>query len=368
MRQRLGVVSVLQDTGQGQVTGQGSVYGGLGTITLKNTTNDYSDCVTPDAAAELAFSGNKGNLNAGVDKDGAYYRTTFAGFGVERMFTSGDRSRTLLTFLQCATDWLAWTETETGRERRGLRAGDATAWTAPSQVTDFAVSRERSASAGRSRERRWAIYDLVRSANPADFWNATCVAYGVPETSVPAAWTRIRRPERRSSTSSGCAASAGHRLWEAAPTGRRGREPPAIEKEREEMRAKLGGRSFAKAGAVAGSSPWPFSPLPRRRPTARSISGRAPSTAVAPVRPHPRQAPVSLGGGSCGSRVPSAGRSAALSRQPAPASWRRCRTRRSWWMSCPGGRSRCRRSRACTGPFPISPGQDRAGGHAGVER
>ena len=33
-----------------------------------------------------------------------------------------------------------------------------------------------------------AVYDLLRSGNPADFWNATCVVSGLPETSVPSSW------------------------------------------------------------------------------------------------------------------------------------------------------------------------------------
>ncbi len=56
------------------MTGQGTVFGGLGTITLKNANPDYSDAISPDATAELAFSGDKGN--AGIDKNGGHYRTS----------------------------------------------------------------------------------------------------------------------------------------------------------------------------------------------------------------------------------------------------------------------------------------------------
>jgi hypothetical protein len=33
-----------------------------------------------------------------------------------------------------------------------------------------------------------AVYDLLRSGAAGDFWNASCVASGVAQTSVPAAW------------------------------------------------------------------------------------------------------------------------------------------------------------------------------------
>jgi hypothetical protein len=39
-----------------------------------------------------------------------------------------------------------------------------------------------------------AVYDLVRSGNAGDFWNATCVAAGREKTSVPAAWDSEPRP------------------------------------------------------------------------------------------------------------------------------------------------------------------------------
>jgi len=188
MRQRLGVATVVQDTGQGQVTGQGTAFTGLGTITLKNLASDYSDAISPDATAELAFAGNLGN--AGVDKNGAYYRSAFLGFGLERMFTAGDRERSLLKFLQWC-DGLAGVDGDGDGVANGTDCvpGDPQAWTAPSPVSNLRLFKGTTGfswSPGTSSG--GAVYDLLRSSDPGDFWNATCVASGASQTSVPAAW------------------------------------------------------------------------------------------------------------------------------------------------------------------------------------
>jgi hypothetical protein len=188
MRQRLGVASVVEDTGKSQVTGQGTVFGTLGTITLKNLSSDYSDSVSPDATAELAFSGNNGN--AGVDRNGAHYRTAFLGFGAERLFRNTDLQKTLLKFLQWC-DGLATVDGDGDGVANGVDCvpGDASTWSAPAPVNDLRLAKgvtgfdwNTPTSGGN------AVYDLLRSARASDFWNATCVAAGRTESSVPAAW------------------------------------------------------------------------------------------------------------------------------------------------------------------------------------
>jgi hypothetical protein len=194
MQERLGVATVAEDTGQGQVTGQGTVYGTLGTITLKNLSSDYSDSVSPDATAELAFSGNRGN--AGVDKNGSFYRTTFLGFGVERLFSPADRQKTLLAFLQWC-DGLPGLDGDGDAVSNGADCmpGVAEAWTAPAPVTDLRLHKAESGFTwSQPVSGAGAVYDLVRSGNAGDFWNATCVAAGREKTSVPAAWDSEPRP------------------------------------------------------------------------------------------------------------------------------------------------------------------------------
>ena len=188
MTQRLGVASIVEDTGQGQVTGQGTVFAGLGTINLKNISTDYSDSVSPNATAELAFSGNLGN--AGVDKNGAHYRSAFLGFGLERMFTAANRQQTLLKFLQ-GCDGLAGVDGDGDGVANGADCvpGDAAAWTAPSPVTNLALSKGATGfSWPQPVSGSGSVYDLLRSATAGDFWNAACVASGVTQTSVPSAW------------------------------------------------------------------------------------------------------------------------------------------------------------------------------------
>ena len=194
MRQRLGVASVAEDTGQGQVTGQGTVYGTLGTISLKNVNPDYSDSVSPDATAELAFLGDRGN--AGIDKHGGYYGTSFLGFGAERLFSAADRQKTLLRFLQ-------WCDGLAGLDGDGdgvanaadCAPGDAGAWTAPSAVTDLRLRRDEPGfSWSQPVSGSGAVYDLLRSTRSSDFWNASCIASDIPQTSAPAAWDGVPLP------------------------------------------------------------------------------------------------------------------------------------------------------------------------------
>ncbi len=78
----LGVGAFSNDVGQTSVTGAGSVYGAIPTTALTYPFTNYSDRVVPDAAAELAFSGNV--ANAGVNYENGF-RTTFLGFPIEAM-------------------------------------------------------------------------------------------------------------------------------------------------------------------------------------------------------------------------------------------------------------------------------------------
>jgi hypothetical protein len=80
------------------VTGQGSVFGDLGSFTLSFPYTNYTDIVTPNGTSESAFIGNNGN-GAGVDKFTEFYKTTFWGFPFEALPTAVDRQQALDTFL-----------------------------------------------------------------------------------------------------------------------------------------------------------------------------------------------------------------------------------------------------------------------------
>ncbi|MCU0231701.1 MAG: S8 family serine peptidase, partial [Acidobacteria bacterium] len=187
MRDRFGVASVIEDTGRTTVTGRGTVFAGLGPYTLETSSSDWSDAVSPDATAEIAFSGD--GHKAGIDKNGGHYRTSFEGYGLERLALA-DRSKVMLRFLQWC-DGLAGLDGDGDGVANGTDCvpGDAAAWGVPEPVTDLVLSRDETGFA-------WsqpvggggAVYDLLRSGNPADFWNATCVVSGLPEPSVPSSW------------------------------------------------------------------------------------------------------------------------------------------------------------------------------------
>jgi hypothetical protein len=189
MQQQLGLASFTEDTEQGEVTGQGTVFGGLGTVILKNTNPDYSDSISPDVTAELAFSGDVGD--AGINKDGEFYRTAFMGYGMERMFSSTDLENSLSAFLGWC-DGLPGLDGDADGVLNGedCAPGDADAWTAPSPITDLRLSR------GGEFEFSWSqpvsgsgsVYDLLRSTDDSDWWNATCVATDLRDTAVPIGW------------------------------------------------------------------------------------------------------------------------------------------------------------------------------------
>jgi hypothetical protein len=189
MQQQLGLASYTEDTEQGEVTGQGTVFGAMGTIVLKNTNPDYSDTVSPDGTAELAFSGDIGD--AGINKDGGFYRTAFMGYGMERLFTSADLENALGTFLGWC-DGLSDVDGDSDGVVNGADCapGDPDAWTAPSPITDLRLSKtddfefawSQPVSGGGS------VYDLLRSPDDSDWWHATCVGSEIRDTGVPAGW------------------------------------------------------------------------------------------------------------------------------------------------------------------------------------
>jgi len=181
--ERMGVDSASEDTGQNTVTGQGTVYAGLGPYSLSSLNPDYRDSLTPDGTAELAFSGDLGD--AAVAKDGGAYRTSFLGFGVESTGTSA-KPEILNAFLT----WCAGLPDVDGDSDGWLNGvdcapADPDAWTAPSPITDLMLGK---GAVGFSWSQpisgSGAVYDVLRTENPADFYNATCVAAGVTQTSA----------------------------------------------------------------------------------------------------------------------------------------------------------------------------------------
>jgi len=184
MQQRLGVSSVTEDTGMASVTGQNTVFGGLGPYSLVNLNPDYRDSISPDGTAELAFSGDLGD--AGVNKDGGWYRTSFLGFGIESTGTSA-KPEILDAFLTWC-DGLAGVDGDLDGVLNGADcvAGDANAWGSPSPITDLMLGK---GAVGFS----WSepvsgsgsTYDVLRSEDPTEWYEATCVSAGGSPTTAP---------------------------------------------------------------------------------------------------------------------------------------------------------------------------------------
>ncbi|MCI0397316.1 MAG: hypothetical protein L0322_20590, partial [Chloroflexi bacterium] len=97
----LGAATITDDNGDyTSVNGVGSVFGGLGPYGLSYPFTDYSDRITADGSAELAFQGNNG-FGASVDKDNGTYRTTFWTFPWEAINNATNRQNVLEVVL----DW-----------------------------------------------------------------------------------------------------------------------------------------------------------------------------------------------------------------------------------------------------------------------
>jgi len=83
------------------VTGAGSVFSGMGPFSLTYTPplTNQTDKISPDASAELAFAGDRGD--AGVNKYGETYRSIFLGFP----FAAIDHASSRADIMAAALDW-----------------------------------------------------------------------------------------------------------------------------------------------------------------------------------------------------------------------------------------------------------------------
>ncbi|MEW5988250.1 MAG: S8 family serine peptidase, partial [Chloroflexota bacterium] len=96
MSDYLGISSVNNDRNYTAVRGR-NLFNGLGPYTLSYPFNNYSDKLTPDATATVAFRSTKGT--AAVSKETATYLTAFLGFPWEALPTAADEQAILDRFL-----------------------------------------------------------------------------------------------------------------------------------------------------------------------------------------------------------------------------------------------------------------------------
>jgi hypothetical protein len=97
----LGVSAVDNDVHQSSVTGEGSVFAGMGPFVLSYPFTDYADRLTVTAEAEVDFTGLNGIAAAG--RRASWGMTTLLSFPLEALPTAADRSAVLGAFLgHCA--------------------------------------------------------------------------------------------------------------------------------------------------------------------------------------------------------------------------------------------------------------------------
>ncbi len=182
IQDELGVSSINGDVIQTQATGQGQVFGGLGPYSLAFPYSNFSDALVPDGSAQIAFSGSNGT--AAVQKDTGYYRTVYAGFGLAGLPDDTARQDVLGQFL----DWCEPLPTLDGdsdgtQNDSDCSPGNAGAWALPAPVETLVMG-----FGGNKGNMAWQptpspgassiSYDVLRSGDPADFANATCVESG----------------------------------------------------------------------------------------------------------------------------------------------------------------------------------------------
>jgi len=85
------------------VTGQGGVFGGLGPYTLSYPFLNYTEEITPDGTASVAFVDDQ-DRDVGIFKSPEVYKTTYWGFPFEAIPTGADRQDAMGAFLNwCGT-------------------------------------------------------------------------------------------------------------------------------------------------------------------------------------------------------------------------------------------------------------------------
>jgi len=100
MQNYLGMANSVNDAGDYvAVTGQGTVFSGLGPYSLVYPFTDYSDIVIPDPTAQLAFIGENAN-GAAIHKNAGTYKTTFLGFPLEAIPSPFDQQQVVGRFLR----------------------------------------------------------------------------------------------------------------------------------------------------------------------------------------------------------------------------------------------------------------------------
>jgi len=185
MQNYLGVASVVNDESQSTVTGEGTVFSGLGPYSLSFPYTNYTDIVSPDATSEVAFQGNQGSI--AVSKATGLYLSTFWSFGLETLPSAADHIDVVSAFLDaCDTMPVPDSDQDGTPNDVDCAPTDPETWSMPGPAGGLGVSKfgfsnlswsPPAAPGGSS-----VTYDVLRSLAGADFAAAGCVVSNTATT------------------------------------------------------------------------------------------------------------------------------------------------------------------------------------------
>jgi hypothetical protein len=185
MQSHLGLSSADNDVSQTTVTGQGAVFDGLGPWQLDFPYSNFTDRLTPDGTAEVAFSGNQGD--AGLTKDTGLYRTSFWGFGLEAVPSADDRRTAMDVFLEWCSGVVQGDSDNDGMPNdQDCAPLDGGLWDAPGPAHGLRIAEGGLGNVTWLRPHdpgaTTLVYDLLRATGTGGFADAVCRVSDLPGT------------------------------------------------------------------------------------------------------------------------------------------------------------------------------------------
>jgi hypothetical protein len=180
MQVYLGVESVVNDQSQTTVTGQGTLFEGLGPYALSFPYTNFTDDMTSVATAEVAFVGDQGG--AAVSNATGTYLTTYWSFGLETLPTEPDRQEVLSAFfLTCDTMPVPDSDQDGVPNDLDCAPTDPDNWSMPGPARELTITKALLSNLSwlQPSEPGGSVvtYDVLRSLSASDFTSATCITY-----------------------------------------------------------------------------------------------------------------------------------------------------------------------------------------------
>ena len=191
MQDYLGLGSATSDSNQSQVTGNGSLFSGVGPYSLLTFPySNYTDTMTAASGAEVAFDGNLGPI--AVNRVNQRWVGVFSSFGLEGLGNTAARQEVLQRFFD-ACDEVALEDADADGTPNGADCAptDPSSSLAPSPALGLQVGAD-TVSWQAPLEGDGVLFDLL-SSDASDGWSgATCLSGG--QTATTAGDTRVPQP------------------------------------------------------------------------------------------------------------------------------------------------------------------------------